>query len=329
MGILKGGIGFFDSGLGGLTVLFSALSLVGDLPVYYYGDNLRAPYGNLPPEKIREYVFEAFDVFKRLEVRAAVLACNTATAVCAEELRKSCPFPVVGAEPAVMPAARAGGEIFVLATRATAESVRLHNLCARARERYPTAHIRVFACDSLAGAIEEHLFKREVYDFSPFFPGGRPQGVVLGCTHYVFLKERAEAFYRCPVYDGNEGIAGMLSCVLKEKNDRSGDFRPPATTSSVRRFSGTDIMPPSDGCVNVGNCGTESGAKAEEEYETLFLPKERFFGRKNIRSPIFLKNGQKNPEKDDFFRIFFLGSGKKLNKMACEQMFAINFGSKN
>lgn len=106
MDIPEGGIGFFDSGLGGLTVLSACLDGLG-LPVCYYGDNARAPYGGLPEEKILAYAEEAFDAFSALRVRAAVIACNTVTAVCADRLREKYPFPVVGAEPA---RARRGAE---------------------------------------------------------------------------------------------------------------------------------------------------------------------------------------------------------------------------
>lgn len=93
MRLPEGGIGFFDSGLGGLTVLDACAKRLQGIPIYYYGDNSRAPYGNLSAEKIRDYAAEAFDVFASLKVRAAVIACNTVTAVCADAFRKNIPFP--------------------------------------------------------------------------------------------------------------------------------------------------------------------------------------------------------------------------------------------
>lgn len=293
MDIPKGGIGFFDSGIGGLTVLSSCLSLAENRPVYYYGDNVRAPYGNLSADKIREYTAEAFDLFAKLEVCAAVIACNTATAVCAEEIRKRFSFPVIGTEPAVLPAAKSGGEIFVLATRATAESTRLINLCARARKEYPRSSVRIFACDSLAGEIEKHFFQRDCFDFSSLFPPGHPEGVVLGCTHYVFLKEQAGAFYRCPVYDGNEGISRVLENVLRDSQPltSTGTLSVPLVTTS----------------------------------DVLSLPAPLFLQKKNIRSFQFCENRQKSSRKEGFFDVFFLGSGKKVNKTVCKQMFAMSF----
>lgn len=81
MQIPQGGVAFFDSGIGGLTVLAKCKQRLPNEIFYYYGDNERAPYGNLPPDQIERYVFQAFDELQSLKIKAAVIACNTATAV--------------------------------------------------------------------------------------------------------------------------------------------------------------------------------------------------------------------------------------------------------
>ena len=314
MDIPGGGVGFFDSGIGGLTVLKSCLNVCGGLPVYYYGDDKRAPYGNLPPETIREYAREAFGLFGKLRVKAAVIACNTVTAVCADEFRRSFPFPVIGAEPAVCPAAKKGGRVFILATRATVESERFQRLCLRAMEKYPQAELCAYACDGLAGAVEKHLFSGEGYDFASFFPKGKPDAVVLGCTHYIFLKERAEMFYGCPVYDGNEGISRRLADVLALETEKAyplaletekiDSLWPPVTTNSDFLCLPSTFAPV---------LPLETGSLEEK--------------KKNIKANTclrnFLKNRENYPEKRGFSRVFFLGSGKITDKRVCEQMFDI------
>ncbi len=234
MQIPKGGIAFFDSGIGGLTVLAECYKYFPDEVFYYYGDNARAPYGNLPQETILRYVSEAFDEFSKLEVKAAVLACNTATAVCADFLRAKYPFPIVGAEPAVFPAAKAGGEVFVLSTLATATSKRFVRLCGDAQKRYANSIIRPIACPTLAGDIEARLFDN-AYDFTKSLPLGNPASVVLGCTHYIYIKEKISSFYRAPTYDGNEGIRKRLLSVLRVSQntpvlEKSRDRRPLLTS---------------------------------------------------------------------------------------------------
>ncbi|MBO5479748.1 MAG: aspartate/glutamate racemase family protein [Clostridia bacterium] len=224
MDIPKGGVAFFDSGIGGLTVLAECQKYVKDTFFYYLGDNLRAPYGNLPKATVCSYVNEMFEKLARLQPRAVVVACNTATALCIESLRKQYAFPIIGAEPAVFTAAKNGGDIFVLSTRATYESQRFQTLCRRAELFYPNARLHLHACNRLAGEIERHLFTPE-WDVAPFLPTGNPDSVVLGCTHYVFLKKQIQTFYQTAIYDGNEGIAKRLRSVLLKTPEKSNDFQ--------------------------------------------------------------------------------------------------------
>ena len=214
MKIPKGGVAFFDSGIGGLTVMAACRERIQEQVFYYYGDNKHAPYGNLTPKKIRRFVFSAFKKFKRLRVKAVVLACNTATAVCIEELRKKYTFPIIGTEPAVYLAAKSGGEIWVLSTRATYNSIRLKELCQRAEKKFPQANVKRIPCDRLAGAIERHVAEGD-YDYTAYLPRGKPSAVVLGCTHYPYIEKQIRDFYLCPVYHGNEGIAKRLEFILK------------------------------------------------------------------------------------------------------------------
>lgn len=224
----RNGIAFFDSGIGGLTVMNECILHGINENMYYYGDNGFAPYGNKSRLEIRERVQLAFEEFQKLNVRVAVIACNTATAICVDDLRSHFDFPIVGAEPAVFTAAKFGGEVLVLTTRATYESGRIRALCQKAEQAYPNAYLRVCPCDGLAGEIELHLFDKD-YDFSRFFPKGNPSSVVLGCTHYVYLKKYVEAFYKCKAYDGNAGIARRVESVSGSKLQGDRDSQPLST----------------------------------------------------------------------------------------------------
>lgn len=234
MRIPKGGIGVFDSGIGGLTVLSECQKVCKNEVFFYFGDHTHAPYGNKPKKRIRRYVFAAMRKFRRLKVKAVVLACNTATAVCAEELRKKFSFPIIGAEPAVLPAAKNGGTVYVLATRATCQSERYKNLYRQAAKRYPNAKVKTFACTGLAGEIENGI--GDYVDYTQYLPPGNPDGVVLGCTHYIYIKKEIESFYHCKTYDGNQGIAERLVFLLSkkkeldEKSKKSRDEQPRLTT---------------------------------------------------------------------------------------------------
>ena len=216
MQIRERGVAFFDSGIGGLTVMAACRKYLPNEPFYYYGDNENAPYGNLTPEQIKGYLFQAFDVFVKLNVKAAVVACNTATAVCVDELRQKYSFPIVGVEPAVFAAARKRNDVLVLSTSATHNSARFHDLCLRVKRRFPEVKIQSVACPSLAGVIEKGIVQSGI-DYTQYLPTASPCAVVLGCTHYIYIKEVIRDFYGCEVYDGNEGVARRL-CLLLEKN---------------------------------------------------------------------------------------------------------------
>lgn len=295
MGIPKGGIAFFDSGIGGLTVLQACKKLLPNEAFYYYGDNKRAPYGNLPTKKIKKNVARAFKRFQRLRVKAVVLACNTVTAVCVEELRKKYAFPIIGTEPAILTAAKEGGEVFVLSTRATYESLRFQTLLKKARALFPKTEIKAFPCDGLAGAIEKNLINKEE-DYTSFLPQGKPSAVVLGCTHYVYAAEQIGRFYGCKTFDGNEGVAMRLRTVLEEQKMQKIQFDP--------------FRPPKDKKTSFSPSKEELGEG--EKQKKLFNEKRK--GKTKWSSAPILDRGQG--------QIYFLGSGKKRNKLINKQTFA-------
>ena len=115
-------IGFFDSGVGGVSVLHEARQLLPNEHFLFYGDNLHAPYGPRSLEDIRALCAAGINRLFERDVKAIVIACNTATSAYAEIVRAAHPeLPIVGMEPALKPAhfARHGGQVIVLATDAT------------------------------------------------------------------------------------------------------------------------------------------------------------------------------------------------------------------
>lgn len=216
-------VGIFDSGIGGLTVLGACERLLPDVKFYYLGDNGNAPYGSRSEREITNFVYSALKEFQSLGVDAAVLACNTATAVCADLLRREFSFPIVGMEPAVRPAAKQCKSALVLCTPKTAESARLRGLIAR----FPQSRFTVFPAPQLAAAIEKHLTYAEPLTLSDHLPALKSlpstcdpkwDGVVLGCTHYLFFRQKIADFYALPVFDGNEGTAKRVKNLLNLGN---------------------------------------------------------------------------------------------------------------
>jgi glutamate racemase len=295
MRIRKGGVAFFDSGIGGLTVLSECQKTQGKEIFYYYGDNQRAPYGNLPPKKIKRYVFQAFRQFKRLKVKAVVLACNTATAVCVEDLRKKYSFPIIGAEPAVRLGASAGGRVLVLATRATSKSERLRALCEKVGKEFPDAEFCIRPCDELAGAIEQNLLRKD-YDYTLFLPDEKADAVVLGCTHYIYIVEQIRRFYRCPIFEGNAGIARRLCAVL-------GDGRDDCTSLTTDR-----------------DCRPLDGKK-DAKVGLLTTKSEKVCDCQILSNKRSQKMRPKDRKTCSGGNVFFLGKQRKNNENIYKQMF--------
>ncbi len=273
-----GAVAFFDSGIGGLSVLRECLrnGLCGE--VLYYGDNERAPYGEKSAEVLQDYVEEAFGFFERRKVRLAVVACNTVTTLFLPWLRQKYSFPILGTYP---PIERLNEGGFAFVTPATAESTYLKNARACTRER-----IRVIPLPGLAKRIERGAPCFSDIDLSSFLPKGSPNAVALGCTHYSFLREKFENFYRCPVYDSSKECAKNVALWLQKYDPER--LQPPLTTFA------------------------ENFAKPK-----AICPRLKFEGEKN-ESLVSAKEERYRQKKTS---IFFAGSGKNINKWLCEQMF--------
>ncbi len=207
----KGLIGVFDSGIGGLNVLHACAKKIPDADFLYLGDNGNAPYGEKSEEEIYSLVQEGVQKLRDAGACMVVLACNTATAVCVERLRARYDFPIVGTEPAVKPAARYCSRPLVIATPRTAESVRLRNLIEEAGAPY----FHVVGCPYLAGEIEKGGGRVLRARLSELLPWVECDGVVLGCTHYLYLKKQISAHYRAPMFDGTAGTVRRVNALYR------------------------------------------------------------------------------------------------------------------
>jgi glutamate racemase len=187
-----GCIGVFDSGVGGLSVLRAIRDLLPAENLLYIADSAHAPYGDLTPEHIRDRSERITRHLVEHGAKAVVVACNTATAVAVEHLRSLYSLPIVAIEPAVKPAVHrtSSGTVGVLATSATLASPRYAALLARYGDR---ATVVAQACPGLVEHIEAGdwngaAIRRLLHDYvTPLLAAGADQ-IVLGCTHYPFLR---------------------------------------------------------------------------------------------------------------------------------------------
>lgn len=223
-------VGVFDSGVGGISVLGELARVLPREDFLYYGDNLHAPYGTKPQEEVLSYVRGVMNHLMAQDVKAVVIACNTATSVAAAALRQELSLPIIGMEPALKPAAemRHGGQILVLATPMTLRLPKFQALYAR----YGEGAIPL-PCPGLMELVEQQSFDQaRRYLTELFSPYNMTQvdAVVLGCTHYVFLRPclRELLPQHVLILDGNAGTARQLHRVLEQHdllNSAGGNLR--------------------------------------------------------------------------------------------------------
>ncbi len=213
-------IGVFDSGLGGVSVLRNMCALLPKEDFIYFGDDKNAPYGTKTEEEILRLAIEDASFLLQKNVKAIVIACNTATSAAASYLRETLSVPVIGMEPALKPASlnRKKGVIGVMATPATLKQKKFQLLY----EKYGD-HAMPIPCPGLMEFAEKGILSGEELDgflkdlFAPYMKYPL-ESVVLGCTHYVFLKGAiSKALAGITLYDGNEGTARQLKRVLEER----------------------------------------------------------------------------------------------------------------
>ena len=184
-------IGVFDSGIGGLSVLKEIHQLLPHENLIYVGDSAHAPYGDKSAQYVRDRSQRIADFLLDQGVKTLVIACNTATAEAATQLRESMDVPVIGLEPAIKPASQLSknGIIGVLATQRTISSERLLGLT----ERYAkNQKVLAQACPGLVEQVEtcELNSAKTLTLLNQYIQPLLDQGadaLILGCTHYPFL----------------------------------------------------------------------------------------------------------------------------------------------
>ena len=218
-------IGFFDSGLGGISVLHEARRVMPNENYLFFGDNKNAPYGSRPLEEIRALSAAGIARLLARGVKAVVIACNTVTSAYAEIIRAERPdLPIVGMEPALKPAhfARHGGEVIVLATDATLRLSKFERLMAQ----YGSDAICVVG-EGLVELVEGGRSRspeaqEQVRKLLAPYMDRQIDAIVLGCTHFPFLREPiARLFPEAQIFDGLEGTAQRLKYLLDERGLRS------------------------------------------------------------------------------------------------------------
>lgn len=223
-------IGFFDSGVGGISVLKEAVKIMPEENYIYYGDSINAPYGTKDTETIKELTFKGIEFLYNKKVKAIVVACNTATSAAIKDLRgKYKDVPIIGIEPAVKPAVKfnRGGHIIIMATPATLSQSKYFNLI---KEYKAEDKVLSLPCEGLAELIEDGNISGDVIKSYLILKlkgidVDSVETIVLGCTHYPFIKEEINKIFgpEVPIIDGSCGTVHRLSSKLAEYNLFTGN----------------------------------------------------------------------------------------------------------
>ena len=207
-------IAVFDSGVGGVSVLRELRALMPGERFYYFGDSINAPYGKKTTEQVRELTLAAGrKLLVEQDCKALVVACNTATAAAITDLREAYPDRIiVGIEPALKLACdrHPGGTVGIMATDVTLREKKLAALMERVKRDCTVLRVHAPGAVELveAGKCDTDesvaLMEKLLGGYA-----GKLNALVLGCTHYPFLKKAMGVVLgdRVELLDGGEGTA--------------------------------------------------------------------------------------------------------------------------
>jgi len=226
-------IGVFDSGLGGISVVRALIDLLPQEHLIYFGDTARVPYGSKSEETVVRFSHQISSFLLEKQVKMLVVACNTASAVALKHLQDSFDIPVVGV---IHPGSKAAvkysprKKIGVIGTASTIRSgayrTAIHALEA-------DAQVTDRSCPLLVPLVEEGwprdgVVRAVLETYLTSFLADKPDSLILGCTHYPYLKEEIQAVMGTEVrlIDSGEETAAEVQRVLQDLallNQESGD----------------------------------------------------------------------------------------------------------
>ena len=215
-------IGFIDSGIGGLNILNGALNSFDNLTAIYYGDNKNVPYGNKSQEELLSLLLNSINLVVNAGAGVVVIACGTLSTTFYNKLQKLCKTPIILTLPP-----KINLSIYKRATLIATPST--------IRSRYVLENFKgVFKLPLpfLAREVESYIFQRQNIKLDCDLLGVPPytDAVILGCTHYYYLKEQIEKSLGVPCLDA---VNDVVDCLSKFINRNDGK---PLTNSQKKVF---------------------------------------------------------------------------------------------
>ncbi|WP_409345670.1 glutamate racemase [Paenibacillus sp. MBLB4367] len=219
-------IAFFDSGLGGLSVLDEARKRLPREDFIYFADTLNVPYGTKTKQEVKACIEQSVKQIMEEDVKALVIACNTATSIVISELRNRYDIPIVGMEPAVKPAVEMnrlnGKRVLVFATSLTLRETKYNELVSRIDDM---SIVDSLPLPGLVAFCEKLQFDANV--IGDYFAGVLAPyrleeygTIVLGCTHFPFYKKLLQQHVpgHIRIIDGSTGTVNRLIDILSSRS---------------------------------------------------------------------------------------------------------------
>ena len=223
-------IGFFDSGLGGLTSVPVLKRTLPNEKVLYFGDTARTPYGSKSPDTVCKFSAQIVDYLVSKNVKLIVIACNTVTAMALDVLREKHPeVPIVGViDPTARRVAADGVcNVGIIGTKVTIESgvyaESIHSL-------NPNINTYSLACPAFVPLIEEGIIDNEIMDLTikyymdDFVKNNNIDSLILGCTHYPLIAANIKRIYpELKLYNSSAEVISDVVDILTEKDMLAGE----------------------------------------------------------------------------------------------------------
>lgn len=213
-------IGVFDSGIGGLSTLKTMATILPNESFIFLGDSKNAPYGDKEKDQILQFSQNNVEFLLNKGVKAIVIACNTATSAAKPELVSQYDVPIIGIEPALKPAVVGNNEhVLVLGTTLTMKLPKFQALYQQFKDQ---TQINLKPLPGLVDIIETGVVSGPaIQEFLTAnlseFDADQIDGVVLGCTHYPFVRSSIqEILPKANFYDGFLGVTKMLKQKLND-----------------------------------------------------------------------------------------------------------------
>lgn len=252
-------IGFFDSGLGGLTSVQELHRLMPEERVIYYGDTARTPYGSKSPDTIKKFAMQIVDYLMSKNTKMIIIACNTVTATAIDDLRARYPdVPIMGViGPTVRKVVRDGcHKVGVIATKATVGSD-VYGQSLKALD--PGIEVHSLACPAIVPLVEDGFTDTEImrltvrHYMDDWVRTCGFEDLILGCTHYPLIAPHIRRLYPgIRLYSSSKEVIVEAKSLLAERDmlakdsgltDRyyASDLSDNFIAMTERLFRGTDF----------------------------------------------------------------------------------------